>query len=535
MNTEYLNLISYFEEHKSYVSRIKYLKDYFPALLDKLDLKQFAKSLYNIVYAVKSPPICQTCQINEATFISFDDGYRPYCCHHCAVANVNTIKKRKITNKVKYGNENVLNNTVVKKKKDDTMIKRYGVIHALQNIQLKEKSLKKWENKTEEELLVKKQKTADTILEKYGTNNIFSISEIENKRKQTNLERFGVEFALQSKQIIEEGKNTKRKNFFDSLSERVPSAIPMFKEFEGINRDTKPIVYEWKCIKCDTVYSDHLDDGDVPRCPTCWPITNVSSVGQREVLAFLKELGLSTMEGNRTIIAPKELDIVLPDQKIAIEYCGVYWHSELRVVNNYQQDKAIKCQKQGLRLITIFEDEWFQKQEICKHILKSISTSENRLLDSSKIQIKNIDLITAKFFLERYNIFGYLTSTYAIGAYFQDQLVSVMTFDSVSDNRYELIQVAHSIKIKDIEERLLDNFIQDFNPSTITSVCDLRWNDPTLYEKMNFIYKDISEPDYCLSNDGLSRYNKIDLTEIQLSTYYRIYDCGSALYEWKKE
>lgn len=61
----------------------------------------------------------------------------------------------------------------------------------------------------------------------------------------------------------------------------------------------------------------------------------------------------------------KELDVYIPDLKIAIEYDGAYWHSD---VNNYFKYK--ECRKQGIRLIHIIENTWLQKKRNSKKCFK---------------------------------------------------------------------------------------------------------------------------------------------------------------------
>ncbi|MFW6130771.1 MAG: hypothetical protein ACOC56_06250, partial [Atribacterota bacterium] len=53
-----------------------------------------------------------------------------------------------------------------------------------------------------------------------------------------------------------------------------------------------------------------------------------------------------------------ELDIYLPDFNIAIEYNGLYWHSELNGKDrNYHLNKTNICENENIQLIHIFEDE----------------------------------------------------------------------------------------------------------------------------------------------------------------------------------
>ena len=64
------------------------------------------------------------------------------------------------------------------------------------------------------------------------------------------------------------------------------------------------------------------------------------SVGENEIFEFIRSHTTYGVASNTTsIISPQELDIYIPELKIAIEYCGLYWHSEAHKPNNYHLDK----------------------------------------------------------------------------------------------------------------------------------------------------------------------------------------------------
>ena len=94
------------------------------------------------------------------------------------------------------------------------------------------------------------------------------------------------------------------------------------------------------------------------------------SLDENEIYHFIKdELCITdALQRVRNIIHPYELDIYIPSKKIAIEYNGLIWHSEKfkGKVFNYHLNKTENCEKIGIRLIHIFEDEWNEKKEIIK-------------------------------------------------------------------------------------------------------------------------------------------------------------------------
>lgn len=53
----------------------------------------------------------------------------------------------------------------------------------------------------------------------------------------------------------------------------------------------------------------------------------VISNKEKELSDFCKQFYPNLIENDRELIAPYELDIVIPELHLAIEFNGVYWHS----------------------------------------------------------------------------------------------------------------------------------------------------------------------------------------------------------------
>ena len=129
-------------------------------------------------------------------------------------------------------------------------------------------------------------------------------------------------------------------------------------------------------------------------CPKCG---NQISNGEEEIISFLKDiLNTEIQTRNKNIIKPYELDIYIPDKKLAIEYDGLVWHSEkFGKDRNYHLNKTLLCEKKGIRLIHIFEDEWLEHKDIVKSKLRHILGCDNGLpkIFARKCTIHNIDKV----------------------------------------------------------------------------------------------------------------------------------------------
>ena len=75
------------------------------------------------------------------------------------------------------------------------------------------------------------------------------------------------------------------------------------------------------------------------------------------------------MENDRTMIRsyssglPLELDIWLPEIRLAIEFNGVYWHTKEQHIHN-DRIKIAECERKGLTLLVITDVEWLEDRQI---------------------------------------------------------------------------------------------------------------------------------------------------------------------------
>lgn len=87
------------------------------------------------------------------------------------------------------------------------------------------------------------------------------------------------------------------------------------------------------------------------------------SKGENELFLFICEIYKGRIIRNdKKTLNGFELDVVLPDLKIAFEYNGNYWHSR---INTRDRDiwKIIECHKLGIDLFDVWDDDWKNKNE----------------------------------------------------------------------------------------------------------------------------------------------------------------------------
>jgi len=452
-------------------------------------------------------------------------------------------EKNKKTIIQKYGVDNISKLNKIKNKKIDTCLKHYGVEHPQQS-----------------EIIFNKGKI--TKFEKYGDKNYINIEKI----KKTNLSRYGVEYVSQNSEIsqkMREGQFLSYKNLFDSGIFKSKIINDNKKYFVGYNSIGQ---YEFKC-DCGKNHVFFIDyklmwnriNTKTTICTQCNPISKNVSGLEIQLVDFISSVYKNKIIlNNRNIIPPNELDIYLPELKMAFEFNGLYWHNELYKEKNYHLNKTEECKIQGIQLIHIWEDDWFYKQDIVKSIiLNKLNKTKNKIFARKCIIKDNIDIKIIKNFLEKNHIEGYVGSKVKLGLFFDNELVSLMTFGKrrvamgnklTNDDEYELIRFCNKLNTNVIggASKLFKFFVKNYNPKEITTYADLSFSKGDLYEVLGFEFINKTQPNYYYIIDGTRKYrfnfrkdklvkqgfdkNKTEHQIMLDRKIYRIYNCGNLKY-----
>ena len=342
-----------------------------------------------------------------------------------------------------------------------------------------------------------------------------------------------------------------------------------YSKVEYVNAHTKV------CIICPEhgefwqTPNNHLNGNGCPLCKNR-KIGNVLRDTVEDFIEKSNELNeitnclkiLSPQQRNREILRNREIDIYIPSIKLGIEYNGLHWHSEsLGKGKNYHLDKLNKCNEQGIKLIQIFEDEWINHREICESKLKQIcGLNRNPKIYGRKCEIREItNKDIAYEFLDKNHIQGRTGFTIGLGAYYQNNLVGVMTFKKEKEGYWDLNRFATDINHQciGIGGKLFKHFTRNYPFIEIKSFADRRWTtDPTnnLYTKLGFEFDSYVPPSYWYYNPKINPYIRfhkfgfrkqhlhkqyglpLTMTEREMTTalgYTRIWDCGLIKYVYK--
>ena len=329
--------------------------------------------------------------------------YYNYCSIKCSRSSKETQEKVKQTCLEKYGCENPMQSKEVREKYKQTNLEKYNCEYASQSEKIKNKvkqtCLEKYgcENPAQNKEI--QEKTKQTNLERYGAEHVFQNENIKNKIKQTNLEKYGYENLFQSKEFKQKLHDNSYDNFILSFIQY--GITPLFPKEEYIGWDK---TYRWKCLICQNEFEQKIrTTGHVKECPylphcwKCYPRMSGESKVEIELFDFIKKFAPNVRQHDRTIIGPYELDIVIDELKLAIEFDGDYWHStkcwlenhdNLDEYYNYHLNKVLEANKKGYRLIHIWESEWTNnKEEIKKKLIDILEGKENLTFTEDVIKL----------------------------------------------------------------------------------------------------------------------------------------------------
>lgn len=265
-------------------------------------------------------------------------------------------------------------------------------------------------------------------------------------------------------------------------------------------------------VKCKVTSLINLSTQESKRMGFCKKCSYHTSKEESEIYNFLLSLGLqkeSIQQNTRSILkegrSTKELDFYLPEYKLAIEYNGSYFHSELKKPKDYHLDKFKSCDELGIRLISIFEMDWDNEKEKLKDLIKySILPKEK--IPARKCVVKPVDEETAWQFYNTYHIQNKSRlAKINVGLFYNNDLISVMGFGSSSfhnrqnnDGDYELHRFVTKTGITVVggASKLLHWFEQEYHPKFLLSYSWNDWFNGDLYSKLGFSFSKDVPPDY---------------------------------------
>lgn len=483
----------------------------------------FKEKLYLTLNNLHQVPICKNSScLNSVKFKNSTVGYLSYCSNKCISSDPDIKKIKEKKSLEKWGTKTPAESTMIREKIINTNRKKWGGNSPMSSKEVMIKSKKTLENNWGVDNPSKSRELLDRRVESFKNN----IDKYKESYRKTSLERWGVEHPWSNPHIHKKTIDF----FYRSYKERILENIKDNSQFIDFKLGDKTKLL-FNCNECKNIfeiltYQFYWRSNNNRRlCTKCYPISDTSSIAEKEILNFIKDnYDGVVIENDKTKLEPYEIDIYLPKINIGFEFNGVYWHSEKFKNKNYHLDKLSKANSIGLSLLTIWEDEWNIKRNICESFIL------NKLGKSNKIWARNcklhlVNYIDSKRFLDENHLQGDCKSSVRIGLYHNDELISIMTFSKLrlpvggksKEDVWELTRFCSKCKYNVVggASKLLKYFINLKGPKEIQTYSDNMISSGELYKKLGFDYSHTSNPGYWYSINGI-RYHRFNFRKSKL-------------------
>ena len=471
------------------------------------------------------------------------------------------LEKRKQTNLERFGSESALGNKEKKQKcketwakkdtskviekREQTIIEKYGSKDAfyMSNFEkIQKTNIEKYGSVTPLGNKKIQEKVKNTCLEKYGAENIFLSEYGKEKIKETCLKKYGVESTAQVPEIrAKQLKSFQEKNIKYALENNLTRVKDLYFEF-GTGWEQIGLVKEIKYNNVSFVRNE-----DISKIKEYYinSIPRGTSHQESELKEFISTLDLEVEFNNREILNGKELDIYIPSKNVAIEFNGLYWHSDKQKPFDYHKIKTELCNQKGIRLIHIFEDEWQNNKDIIKSIIKSSLGIYDRKIYARKCEIKELNNKEYKDFLIKNHIQGQINSSLKVGLFYKNELVQVAGFGKsrFKSNELELHRMCTLLNTQVIGG--FSKLCKYLNQPFISYIDKSKFNGKG-YEACGFKVLSETPPSYSYYyRDSLKKYNRMSFQKSKLKSFsnyseektekqimdeagfLRVYDCGT--------
>lgn len=494
-------------------------EDHFSLKIHLSKIHELSLQEYYDLY-IKDDPREGKCKLcGKPTKFKGISGYATYCSAKCSNSDPAVKEKKRLVYLERYGVESPSQSKEVKEKIKRTNLEKYGTPYTFQSESVKE-SIKK------------------TMIERYGVDHPQKCKEIRKKTEQTSTERYGG-IGLGSSEIKNKAQHTCIKKYGVTN----PFAADHIKE--RLKQD---------CLeKYGVPYHCMTDE-----CRNAAVFENSSCN-----ILFMKLLEAENIEYSREFpIGTKSYDFKVGDTLIEINPTSTHnstwgWRGHTGGIDReYHKNKSQLASENGYRCISLFD--WDDYSKAINLLLKKKETVYAR-----KCVIKEVFSSDAITFINKYHLQGYSKSDINIGLYYNNELISIMTFGKPRYNKhceYELIRYCYSKHVIGGNEKLFSYFIKNYKPNSIISYCDLSKFTGKLYEKLGFscMSKNIKPSKHWIHHrtkqhitDNLLRQRGFDQLlgdkygyfgkgssneELMMSHgFVEVYDCGQATYIWVKK
>lgn len=530
--------------------------DFDISAVEKSDQMSKRQLLWHLLHDVKLIPKCQIedCN-NQVKWHPAIHCYQTFCSNKCSNRSQSKIEKSQQTMLCRYGVKHALQSEEFKVKSKTTLQKNYGVDNPSKSTEIlrqtKQTNLKRYGTEHPVQSDIIKDKISDTVYKKYGQQHFYQTDVYKEKYKNTMKLKHGVDHYSKTDKFKNQMTRDNLKYWY-SYSQITSDILFDKDKFTNFAKDkTQKQMANMLDVDPTTVRNYIRDYNIIDYLK--------NSYIENEMSNLLNSMDISYVSNVRSVISPFELDFYLPEYQMAIEMNGDYWHSDQKLNDkNYHYNKWKMCNELGIQLIHVAECDWNNQQEKFKELIKTQINIKSKGIGARKCTIKSIDSKSARPFLEKYHLQGFVGGTAHFGAYYNDTLIGVMTFGwtrgSKTSRRFELKRwVTDNKTHPGLFSKTFKFAQQELVFDEVVSFSMNDWFTGNVYNRCGFKFVKIIPPAYYYLVDGkrthCSNFTKLNIKRKFPNTYdanltehemmnilgiHRTWDSGKIEWLWTK-
>lgn len=520
------------------------------------------------------------------------------------------------TYREKYGCDWGMQSSEIQEKSKQTTMKHYHVSNPMHSNEIKERMKANYLEKTGYEWPLANpeviEKSKKYYQENYGVDHVSQTDECKEKVRQTSMQRYGVPNPLQNPEIKAKMERTTLAKYGSTCYFSSPIGMKhtrdRLKRIYGEDHIAKTAYWKKKILKnCNNLDEwlafTHDPEGYIKSHFQSKPtykqlgdtigvdistvsgficmrklnnlIQKCASYMEADLSSFLDSLGVEYDMHDRHIIKPYELDFLIPSAKVGIECNPTSTHnSTIAAFDNaeptpykYHQHKTELTEQQGYFVLHLFSSEWKYKRDIMESIIKNLLGVTECRIYARKCVLKEVPWEESVKFLQDNHRQGSAVSKVRLGLYFEDQLVSLMTFGKMRNSIgtgvedlsdcWELVRFCNKKNTSVVggASKLFKHFQEEYRLARVRSFSDRAHTRGTLYPTLGFKEVVRSDPGYVWVNVIDDRaYNRVNAQkqnikkflkddDIDLSRtekeimiehgFVQVFDSGTITWEWQ--
>lgn len=433
-------------------TEVEKLSDYYEVKKTPEDIRRTMENTFMEKYGVTNPSKSKVVTDKIVATRKSNDSY------------ATSVEKAKQTKIKKYGSLENANEHMLKVQRE-TLIKKHGT---LENAYASQQSTR-----------------VETFRKTFGVDNPFQSEDVKEKIRKTSISRYGTDYPNQNESVKQAIYNSKLEHFGPSNFGNWQLGHKTRIETYGSLEESYRVAYEkqkqtmlekygYECMFTNPEISTHKSKKN------SGPNKVFANLLKRYRIEFQQEF----------VIGTKSFDFKVNNYLIEINPTITHNikfnpYGQNTIGKTYHRDKSALAESNGYRCIHIWD--WDDAEKIITQLI----LPKERLYARNCV-VKGVTLSEAKSFIQENHLQGHAKDNIRLGLYYNDVLVSIMTFGKPRYNKnyeYELIRYCSSHTVVGGAEKLFKHFLKEYSPKSIISYCDRNKFEGNVYKKLGFSYK----------------------------------------------